>query len=221
MTDEPKAPQLKIVADDEEKVTPIIKPPAFNADKFKSTTAPNIAGVATLLTALPHYTISQAKDFVRLHPDEEKYWSAELCFVNVPIKGASKDSLHLIAEALAMQHLPSARIQRFRLALATRPYDVFFLCHVPTRNTDNSWNETNLQACEQAKSLWTQATSRREEGVDAYKIDASRDLDAFPPPKWPPQDIYELIAVTFAGRMIENSSHPAFKRLIGAKQDIS
>jgi hypothetical protein len=220
MADEPKTPQLKIVSDGEA-VTPIIKPPAFNADKFKSTTAPTISNVATLLTALPHYTISQANDFVRLHPDEKVYWSDELCFVNVPIKGASKDSLHLIEEKLAMQHLPSKRIKRFRLALATRPYDNFFLCHVPSRNMDNSWNDSNLQACEQAKTLWTQATSRREEGFDSYKIDASRDLDAFPPPKWPTQDIYELIGVTFAGHMIETPDHPAFKRLIGARQDIS
>jgi hypothetical protein len=134
MADEPKPPQLKIVGD-EETVTPIIKPPAFSANKFKSTTAPTIANVETLLTGLPHYTIAQAKDFVRLHPDEKTYWSDELCFVNVPIKGASKESLHLIIEPLA-KCLPNARVLHFRLALATRPYDNFFLCHVPTRNPD-------------------------------------------------------------------------------------
>jgi hypothetical protein len=85
----------------------------------------------------------------------------------------------------------------------------------------NTWNETNLLACEQAKSLWTQATSRREENVDAYKIDASRDADAFPSPKWPTQTLDELIGATFANRMIETPDHAAFKRLIGAKQDIS
>jgi hypothetical protein len=31
-----------------------------------------------------------------------------------------------------MRSLPSARILRFRLALAAKPGDVFFLCHVPT-----------------------------------------------------------------------------------------
>src|SRR5262249_49112043 len=136
-----------------------------------------------LLTGLPHNSISQAKDFVRLHPDEEKYWSPELCFVNVPIKGQKRDTLHLIDEDLAMRHLPSARILRFRLALATKPGDIFFLCHVPSRNTDNSWNQSNLQACEQAKTLWTQATSQKEEGIERYKVDKSLDADAFSPPK--------------------------------------
>jgi hypothetical protein len=82
----------------------------------------------------------------------------------VPIKGAKRDSLHLIEEDLAMQFLPSGKILRFRLALAAKPHDVFFLCRIPTRNLDNSWNRDNVAACEQAKKLWVQATSRGEEG---------------------------------------------------------
>ena len=75
--------------------------------------------------------------------------------MNVPIKGQKHDTLHLIDEDLAMQFLRAKDILRFRLALATKPDDVFFLCQVPTRNIDNSWNETNLEGCEQAKTLWT------------------------------------------------------------------
>ena len=70
---------------------------------------------------LPHHNIAQAKDFVRLHPNEDTYWSPELCFVNVPIKGQKRDTLHLIDEDLAMRYLPSGRILRFRLVLATKP----------------------------------------------------------------------------------------------------
>jgi hypothetical protein len=217
-------PKFKVVSEQsstEEVPMPIVKPAAFSTDKFRSQTPDTIAGVETLQTALPHHSISQAKDFVRLHPDVDKYWSDELCFVSVPIKGAKKDSLHLILEPLAMRYLPSARIQRFRLALASKPNDNFFLCHVPTRNTDNSWNETNIQACEQARTLWTQATSRREEGFDSYDVKQSRDRDAFPEPKWPAQTLDELIFATFNGRMIETADHPGLLRLIGAKQVIS
>jgi len=200
-------------------VTPIAKPDAaFSLDKFKSKHAAAVANVETLQTGLPHHSIAQAKDFVRLHPSEEAYWSPELCFVNVPIKGQKKDTLHLIDENLAMRYLPSGRILRFCLVLATKPYDVFFLCHLPTRNTDNSWNESNTLACQQAKALWVQATSRREEGVDGYKIDVARDHDAFPEPKWPTQSLAELIEKTFAGRTIDREDHPALLRLIGAKQ---
>ena len=177
-----------------------------------------IANVETLLTALPHHSIAQAKDFVRLHPNEDEYWSPELCFVVVPIKGQKNDTLHLIDEELAVRHLPSAKIQRFRLALATKPYDIFFLAHVPTRNADNPWNATNIEACERAKAQWVQASSRREENVDGYKIDFSRDPEAFPQPKWPAQPLNELIERTFAGRMIIEETHPGLLRLIGAKQ---
>jgi hypothetical protein len=199
----------------------IPKPDPFDLNKFKSKRAAAAANVETLLTGLPHHSISQAKDFVRLHHDEERYWSPELCFVNVPIKGAKRDTLHLIDEDLAMRYLPSGRVLRFRLAVATKPFNVFFLCHVPSRNEDNSWNQSNMVACETSKSLWVQATSRKEEGIDSYKIDAARDSDAFPEPNWPSQSLGELIGTTFAGRMIDCEDHPALLRLIGAKQSMS
>jgi hypothetical protein len=217
---EDKKATIKLVPDDPE-ATPIPQPEGFSLDAFKSKQASAIANVETLQTALPHYSISQAKDFVRLHPDEMRYWSVELCFVNVPIKGQKSNTLHLINEELAMRFLPSARILRFRLALASKPGDVFFLCQVPTRNEGNTWNDSNRQACEQAKTLWVSVTSRKEEGVEAYKIDVSRDPDAFPAPNWPKQTLDELIYITFAGRMIVADNHPGLLRLIGAKQKVS
>jgi hypothetical protein len=144
----------------------ITKPSTFDLEKFKSKRAAAVASVETLQTALPHHNIAAAKDFVRLHPNETKCWSSELCFVNVPIKGQKRETLHLINEELAMHYLPSARILRRRLTLASKPFDVFFLCYVPTCNLENSWNKSNLQACEVAKTRWTQATSRKAEGVD-------------------------------------------------------
>ena len=204
----------------EQASSPIPKPKGSNLEKFKSKRAPTISNVETLQTALPHFKIAAAKDFVRLHPREEDYWSQEFCFVNVPIKGQDRETLHLIDEEIAMKYLPSARIERFRLALATKPFDVFFLCHVPTRNLDNKFNETSLAGCEQAKTLWTSLTSRKPEGVDEYKISQSKDQDAFAEPEWPKQTLDELIEITFAGRMIDREDHPALLRLIGAKQSL-
>src|SRR5262249_31169623 len=195
----------------------IAKPSAFNLDKFKSRRAAMVANVETPLNAVPPHTLQEAGDYWRLHPDKN-YWVPERCFVSVPVKGQKRDTLHLIEEELAVRYLPSGKIKRFRLALATKPFDRFFLCHVPTQNLDNTFNETNLQGCLKAKTLWTELTSRKEEGVDAYKIDFARDQDAFPEPKWPTQTNDELIAVTFAGRMIDRDDHPALLRLIGAKQ---
>src|SRR5262245_36554324 len=192
-------PHIKLVEPEDTNDLTIAKPGSFTLDKFKSKRAAAIAGVETLQTLLPLHKISEAKDFVRLHFDEENYWSPELCFVNVPIKGMKRDTLHLIDEDLAMQFMPSARVLRFRLALASKPFDAFFLCIVPTRNEDNTWVSSNLRACQQAKSQWVQATSRKEDGVESYKVDTSRDPDAFPPPKWPSQSLNSLIEATFSG----------------------
>ena len=65
--------------------------------------------------------MAAANDLVRLHPDEENYWSAELCFVDVPIKGQKHNTLHLIDEDLAFRFLEAGEIKRFRLALASKP----------------------------------------------------------------------------------------------------
>jgi hypothetical protein len=201
-------------------VTPIKKPVVGALDKFKSKRAATTYGVDNLVDGMPHNKVGEAKDFFRVHPNEEEYWSDEFCFVSVPVKGAKHASLHLIDDELAAEFLPSGKVQRFRLALATKPYDVFFLVHVPSQNMDNAWNSTALEACEQAKTLWTQALSRKDEGVDAYKVDKARNQEAFPEPRWPKLSLEELIAKAFTGRMIDSADHPALLRLVGDKQSL-
>lgn len=193
---------------------PIPKPEKFALSKFKSSRAATIANVVTLQSALPVHSLAQAKDFVRLHPTE---WTDELCFVNVPIKGAPRDTKHLILEDLAQKFLSSRQIIRHRLALATKPLDRFFLCEVPSMNLDNTWVASNLQACETAKTQWTMAISRKDGGVDSYLVKLADDQDAFPLPNFGSQSIDELIAFSFAGRMIETPDHPGLLRLRGRK----
>ena len=197
----------------------IVKPNEY-LEKFRSKRSPTIAGVETLLTALPILRISEANDFVRLHPSED-YWSPELCFVSVPIHGEKRDLLHLIDEELAMQYLSAKKIKRQRLALASKPNDSFFLCIIPSQNLDNPWNATALEACEIARTRWVEASSREQEGVEGYKTDFARDPDAFPAPRWPSHTLEELIEGTFRGVTIETADHPGMLRLIGARQDLS
>jgi hypothetical protein len=161
---------------------------------------------------------------VRLHPDGAEYWSDELCFVNIPVLGQKKDTLHLIDGDLAKELAPK-RVLKFRLALASKPNDNFFLAHIPSQNLDNKWNESNLQGCEQAKRFWTTVTSLRETGVDGYKIDMSaaekKGQKPFPDPNWPKKTLDELIEETFAGRMILERTDPAWIRLIADVQTLS
>jgi hypothetical protein len=121
-----------------------------------------------------------------------------------------------------MQRLSAKKIKRQRLALASKPYDIFFFCIVPSQNLDNSWNATALKACETARTRWVQVSSRRPEGVDGYKTDFARDADAFPEPRWPSHTLEELIEVTFRDdKTIETDDHPAMRRLTGARQELS
>jgi len=162
--------------------------------------------------------IADAKDFVRLHPNDDKdYWTDELCFVKIPIPGSKNEALHLIDEDLAMQYLESTQIERKRLVLATKPFDKFFPCEVPTRNLDNQWNESNLKGCLEAVDFWTMVVSRSKEGVEGYKSTFARNQDAFPDPKWLTQSMEELIGRTFDNRVIESADHPGLLCLIGAK----
>ena len=219
--EERRALHAQLAEADEAEAPPmsIAKPPGGSVlDRFKSTKGAKIAGVEQLLTALPHHRLSETGDWARLHPDEDNYWSHQLSFVRVPIQGTSRDLLHFILEDLADAYLPSKLILRFRLALATKPYDKFFLCQVPSLNLDNAYNETSLKGCLQAKEKWTMVTSRRDEGVDAYKVEFSRHDDAFPEPNWPKQSLGELVEVTFKDRMIETADHPGLLRLVGARQ---
>ena len=55
----------------------ITKPTTFALDKFKSKRAAAVADVETLQTGLPHHNIAQARDFVRLHPNEDYSLVAE------------------------------------------------------------------------------------------------------------------------------------------------
>jgi len=218
--------KLKIVADEKnppqliEPAISIEKPVAGGLERFKSKRAPNIASVETLLMALPHHKAGEAGDFIRLHPSEE-YRSPEYCFVTVPIVGQKRDLLHLIDEELAMQYLSTKKIQRFRLALTAKPHDNFFLCHVPSQNLDNPWNDQALKACFQAREFWIQVEGRKGEGIEGYKVDFSRDVDAFPEPNWPKRSLDDLVTVTFTGCMIDRHDHPALLRLIGAKQSLT
>ena len=199
----------------------VVKPTTGFMDKFRSKKPPTIAGVDTVLSALPTRRLSEVGDFFRLHPDGENYWSPELCFVNVPIKGMKRDVLHLIDEEIAIEHLAANRILRRRLVLGSKPHDVFFLAIVPTQNLDNSWNISTLKACERAKNLWVQVSSRGSEGIDEYKVDFAKDPDAFPLVEWPKRTLDEILEVTFRAATIDTDKHPSFLRLIGAKPDLT
>jgi hypothetical protein len=202
--------------------SPILKPSGFSLDGFRSKRSASIGGVATLPASLSIMRLSEAKDYIRLHPNEAAYWSDELCLVHVPTKGVRGGSLlHLILEDLACAYLPEGKIIRHRLALASKPDDVFFLAEIPSTNLDNSWNASTLEGAEVGKTHWVQLTSLKNAGQERYKVDYAKDQDAFEEPTWLTQPLAELIGGAFSpNRAITLEDHPGLLRLIGAKQQL-
>jgi hypothetical protein len=121
-----------------------------------------------------------------------------------------------------MRYLSPADVLRYRLALAAKPSDHFFLCRVPSQNRENSWNASALQGCEEATRFWVKVVSLSDAGADHYQVQYAVDQDAFPEPQWPTQSLDELIVATFAPhRMITSDDHPGLLRKIGKRQSLS
>ena len=214
-----------VEASEEQNPLRIAKPSTTAAErlaKFKAEPSPLIVGgVGSLVGVLSVMGIGQAGDFVRLHESETEYWSDELSFVTVPVEGDKHGKLHLIVDWIAVANLPAKDIKRCRLALATRPMKgSLFLCQIPTRNLDSTWNSSAIEACERARTEWIKATSMK--GVqERYEITPARNQAAFRPPVWPLRSLDELIEATFRGAMIEDEDHPGLRRLLGDVQDLS
>ena len=64
-------------------------------EKLKSKRPRTIAGVDTNSELNPLLRMVEANDYLRLHPNEEYYWTPELCFVTVPIKGQKQGPVAL------------------------------------------------------------------------------------------------------------------------------
>jgi hypothetical protein len=205
-----------IKAAEAELTPPIQKPPA-GLSAFKSKRAGGGAGVETLTLALPVLKLAEADDFARLHPDEVNYWSDELCFIAVPVKGQARNLLHIINDDIAAAYGLANKVTRQRLALASKPYDTLFLCIVPSMNLDNIWNRDAITGCEAAKTQWTQLLSKKNEGKESYQMTKARDADVFPEPKWPTQPLDDIILRAFDGCAILSDDHAALARLTGAK----
>ena len=173
--------------------TTITKPGAFTLDRFKTKRAAAMANVETLLTALPHHSIAQAKDFVRLHPDEDAYWSPELCFVDRADQGA--EARHLAPDRRGTRRALPAERQDSALpsGAGDKPYDVFFLVPRPDTQRGQHLEREQHRGLRAGKDAMDAGDEPSRGGRRGYKIDVARDPDAFPQPKWPTQSLDELI----------------------------
>jgi hypothetical protein len=196
--------------------------PTWTLADFKSVRNEEKAEITKEPTPLPVIRAPHVNDFVRLHEDTENYWSDELSFVTVPVKGEKTGTLHLILPNIA-RLLPPKKVEHSRLALASKPFDEFFLCRVPTRGIETSaWAMSEALACEEVTTRWAIVYSLRSEGIERYGTRHADDNEFVPPPKWPTQSLQEIITITFGdgshtSNIITDSEHPGLSRLLGRK----
>jgi hypothetical protein len=173
--------------------------------------------------ALDILRVGEVGDYLRVSPDEEKHWSHPLCFVNVPIEGVHRGTVHMITQHLAEQFLKPKQIKRMRLALATKPEQgSYFLVEVPCVNMDNGFNRTAAEGLIKCKTLWMYASSLKDKrtGNSRYHFEPATDQDFVNAPIWLDPSINELILITFEGRIIRTADDPALLRLRGMRPQI-
>ena len=148
----------------------IVKPSFL--DKYKSKRPPTIGGVDAELNPLKVLRIGEVGDFARFHPNEDEYWTPELCFVSVPVNGEKRDMLHLIDEDIAVQ-VPAGEEDQAACGWRWRRSRTTSSSSASCRRRTSTIRGTSRRSrlVQKAKTPWVQALSRKAEGVDAYKIE--------------------------------------------------
>ena len=103
-------------------------------DKFKSKRAATSYGVDNLVDGCLIRRLENSQGLLPPPPGRGRVLVGRIVLRHGSGERLERNSLHLIAEDLAVEYLPSGKVLRFRLALGSKPYDVFFLAHVPSQN---------------------------------------------------------------------------------------
>jgi hypothetical protein len=197
--------------------TPLTKPTKFSLKDFATEQNPSKPGVEPTTPALSLMRLAEVKDFFLLHPDEENYWSVEVALIHVPTKGSKETTLHLILDSIVQKHsdVLRARVKYCRIALGSKPDNVFFLAMIPTRNLDNKYNAAAIRGAVQAKSgTWTILTSRKADGCDDYAVGKAKNNEAALPIKWPHESLDEIFETSIGDKFIKTEEHTALDRLL-------
>ena len=160
---------------------PIPKPGEFSLDKFKSKRAAAMANVETLQTALPHHSIAASE---RLRPAASRRGDvlvAGTVLRQRPDQGP--EARHAAPDRRRPGDALLAEREDLALPLGARDQAArrLFPLSRPdpeprtTPGTPQTWRPARKR-----RRTWVQATSRKEEGVEGYKIDFARDRGCFP-----------------------------------------
>ena len=125
--------------------------------------------------------------------------------------GESRES-YCVAPALHAELAKEPALRVWHCAVAITKQNGLHLWCLTTRDPDlNSWTATAWEGMQRAQENWVRLVSDRQNGCYTI-LEAESDLGK---PKWPTEDMAEIIAVAFRGRVISDINHPKLLELRG------
>lgn len=125
--------------------------------------------------------------------------------------GESRES-YCVAPALHADLAKDPAMRIWHCAVAITKQNGLYLWHLTTRDPDlNSWTATGWEGMRRAQEKWVRLVSDRQNGCYTI-LEAESDLGE---PKWPTEDMAEIIAVAFRGRVISDINHSKLLELRG------
>jgi hypothetical protein len=162
-------------------------------------------GVKRVLLKVPVRKPSR-QEFIRVHPDAT--YSVETTLVDLK----EDRDFYLVP--------PEFRAELFDEIVAVRLYTTIsrqgvislWPCRLPGPDgRTNAWHDTAIQAAEMAKSKWVRVQS--DMNLGAYQPYVA--VGELPEPKWPEENLEELLKMAFSNLVIDRPDHPVIQRLRG------
>lgn len=180
-----------------------------NLDAFKvDLKAAGLEGATELLSSVP-VRKPQAQEYVRVHPGGDMT-------ITVAVhedKENLKSEFYLILPSMlpTMTELGAATYAQLYTATTRQGLTVIWPVKIPTGGAGNPWQESALEAVEQAKGNWVRVFA--DMGRGHYRImKAEGDLEA---PEFSDKPFNELLEIGFKGRVIDSEDHPICRKLRG------
>jgi hypothetical protein len=166
----------------------------------------------TLLTTIPVVRPGD-QEFIRVHPDEGYRHVAAL------ITHHDERGARYLIHPTFLPQIGNIKFHLERLYLYTSRQGklAFWPIKMPKDHRENTWLESAVAAAEAARTEWVCIISNQQSKM--YTI--SKALGEFPDPDWPAitqgKNVYQLLAIAFKERLIQNETHPLIQKLRGLK----
>ena len=152
------------------------------------------------------YRRPKKNEFFRVRAGDD--WQATVAVIADPVDKQ--------LDWLILPHLVRPIDEEFALAhlrLAINRFGTLFVwgLKMSRDGRSNTWNDSAMQAAQQATTHWVRLVSSMESSQYLIK----KSLGDIPEPVWPDIDFLEAVNRAFSGRIVNDINHPFLQRLRG------